>query len=230
MFLCASGASVQRSGTCPQLAAVLHQSSNSFWPRLSDPGHKLLKGLKDARAILGCRAENWTCPDQHPLTNRPGCVSRTTWETRRRPSFCFHLLTPSLILKGLFIFSVARLTEPIPLTLPNWIPAPSPPTPSRRASEASVMLRGTTRGFSNSCGVLGVLVLFSVTRSYERSKGRKDATNGAPGLTTRSKKLLGWRPSLLGWRPVLLVTRSYERRYSVGGQRKSNTPTPGPAG
>ena len=35
-----------------------------------------------------------------------------------------------------------------------------------------------------------------VTRSY-----------GAPGITTSSKKLLGWRP----WRPSLLVTRSYGR-------------------
>ena len=37
----------------------------------------------------------------------------------------------------------------------------------------------------------------------------KNATNGAPGRTTRSKKLLGTSASLLVTSALLVVTRSY---------------------
>ena len=65
------------------------------------------------------------------------------------------------------------------------------------------------------CPGLTALASRYENRGVFRTQPEQEATNGtkgiatrskkllvAPGITTRNKKLLGWRPSLVGWKPV----------------------------
>ena len=80
------------------------------------------------------------------------------------------------------------------VSLPAFLLLPRPPGAAAAAENVpSPFAAGSPAG-----------TLPLVTKEIATSS--KDATNVAPGITTRSKKLLGWRPSLLGWRPLLLVT------------------------